>query len=53
MTLWYRAPEVILNMPYTTTIDMWSCACIMAELHKLTPIFNGESEVSQLDKIFR
>lgn len=25
----YRSPEVLLGMPYTTAIDMWSLACIM------------------------
>lgn len=25
----YRSPEVLLGMQYTTAIDMWSLACIM------------------------
>jgi serine/threonine protein kinase len=29
----YRAPEVILELPYTTQIDMWSLGCILYELH--------------------
>jgi mitogen-activated protein kinase 1/3 len=33
VTRWYRAPELILlEHNYTTAIDVWSVACIMAEL---------------------
>jgi serine/threonine protein kinase len=37
----YRAPEVILGMPYGQQIDMWSLACILAELLTGQPIFPG------------
>ena len=33
----YRAPEIILGIPYTPAIDMWSFGCILVEL------FTGES----------
>ena len=33
VTLWYRAPDVLLgSRNYTTSIDIWSCGCIMAEM---------------------
>ena len=44
----YRAPEVILGLPYTTAIDMWSLGCIVAELYTGYPLFPGENEVEQL-----
>ena len=44
----YRAPEVMLGIPYTTAIDMWSLGCIMAELANGYPIFPGETEVDQM-----
>jgi len=44
----YRAPEVILGLPYDTAIDMWSLGCILAELFSGYPIFPGENEVEQL-----
>ena len=41
----YRAPEIILGIPYTMAIDMWSFGCIIAELYTGYPIFPGENEV--------
>ena len=33
VTLWYRAPEVLLGAThYAPAVDIWSVACIMAEL---------------------
>ncbi|KAH8829284.1 Pkinase-domain-containing protein [Flagelloscypha sp. PMI_526] len=33
VTLWYRAPEVLLgSRHYSTAIDMWSVGCIVAEM---------------------
>ena len=29
----YRSPEVILGLPYSMPIDMWSFGCILAELY--------------------
>ena len=28
----YRAPEVILGLPYDHKVDVWSLGCILAEL---------------------
>jgi len=53
VTLWYRAPEVLLGLPYATAVDVWACGCIMGEMYKLSPLFDGESEAEQLDRIFR
>ncbi|XP_075212246.1 dual-specificity tyrosine phosphorylation-regulated kinase 2 isoform X3 [Lycorma delicatula] len=44
----YRSPEVILGLPYGTSIDMWSLGCILAELYTGYPLFPGENEVEQL-----
>jgi len=44
----YRAPEIILGIPYTTSIDMWSFGCVLVELFTGKPVFPGESEHEQL-----
>lgn len=52
VTLWYRAPEVILQAAYATPVDLWSCGCIFAELFIRRPLFCGQSDIDQLSKIF-
>lgn len=47
----YRAPEIILGIPYSTSIDMWSLGCIVAELFLGIPIFPGSSEFNQITRI--
>lgn len=47
----YRSPEIILGLPYTELIDMWSLGCIVAELFLGLPIFPGQSEYNQIWKI--
>lgn len=51
VTLFYRAPEVLLMESYGTAVDIWSCGCIFAELHTRRPLFKGVSEVDQLARI--
>lgn len=55
VTLWYRAPEVLLgSRHYSTAIDMWSVGCIMAEMVMSgAPLFPGDSEIDQIFKIFK
>ncbi|XP_063078948.1 cyclin-dependent kinase 4 [Engraulis encrasicolus] len=52
VTLWYRAPEVLLQSGYMSAVDIWSAGCIFAELFLLRPLFRGFSEAQQLKKIF-
>ncbi|OXU25419.1 hypothetical protein TSAR_003509 [Trichomalopsis sarcophagae] len=54
VTLWYRAPEILLGANrYTCSIDMWSVGCIFAEMATKKPLFQGDSEIDQLFRIFR
>ncbi|KAI4468873.1 cell division protein kinase [Holotrichia oblita] len=53
VTLWYRAPEILLGMPYATPVDIWSVGCILGELYLLKPLFCGSSDSDQLMKILR
>ncbi|KAJ9067411.1 negative regulator of the PHO system [Entomophthora muscae] len=54
VTLWYRAPDVLLGARnYSTAIDLWSVGCIMAELYLGRPLFPGVNNDDQLLRIFR
>lgn len=54
VTLWYRAPEVLLGAPrYSCPVDIWSIGCIFAEMATKKPLFQGDSEIDQLFRIFR
>ena len=54
VTLWYRAPELLLGAKvYSTAVDVWSCGCIMAELLSKKPLFSGQTEISQLNTILK
>lgn len=54
VTLWYRAPEVLLGSArYSTPVDMWSIGCIFAEMSNRKPLFQGDSEIDQILRIFR
>mmetsp|Transcript_29646 Transcript_29646/g.33730 ORF Transcript_29646/g.33730 Transcript_29646/m.33730 type:complete len:300 (+) Transcript_29646:47-946(+) len=53
VTLWYRAPELLLGYEdYSIAIDIWSLGCIFVEMFLLKPLFRGKSEIEQLSKIF-
>lgn len=53
VTLWYRAPDVLLgSRHYTTAIDIWSVGCVFGEMAIGTPLFTGTSPTDQLFRIF-
>ncbi|XP_015427487.1 PREDICTED: cyclin-dependent kinase 10 [Myotis davidii] len=52
VTLWYRAPELLLGTTtQTTSIDMWAMGCVLAELLAHKPLLPGTSEIHQVDLI--
>jgi cell division cycle 2-like protein len=52
VTLWYRAPELLLGADsYATAVDMWSVGCIFAEMLLMKPLFPGRGELDQFDRI--
>lgn len=54
VTLWYRAPEILLgSCHYSTPVDVWSVGCIFAEMVTQRPLFPGDSEIDELFRIFR
>ncbi|XP_029578609.1 homeodomain-interacting protein kinase 1 isoform X5 [Salmo trutta] len=45
---YYRAPEIILGLPFCEAIDMWSLGCVIAELFLGWPLYPGASEYGQI-----
>lgn len=50
----YRAPEIMLTwQTYSGQVDIWSAACIFAEMLQGRPLFPGSSHVDQLQLIVK
>lgn len=51
---YYRAPELLFGCnDYNEKIDVWSAACVVAELLKLAPVFHGKSSRGQILAVFQ
>lgn len=51
---YFRAPEIILgSTSYTTSIDLWSAGCVVAEMILGQPLFTGKDGVDQLVEIIK
>ncbi|KAG0264746.1 TFIIH complex serine/threonine-protein kinase subunit kin28 [Mortierella polycephala] len=54
VTRWYRAPELLFGAKdYGYGIDIWAIGCIFAELLLRNPYLPGDSDMQQLDTIFK
>ena len=51
VTLWYRAPELVANSHYNSSIDLWAVGCIFAEMLLRRPLFPGRDHLHQLQLI--
>ena len=50
----YDIVQVLLGSPkYSCPIDIWSIGTIYAEMVNRRPLFQGDSEIDQLFRIFR
>ena len=47
----YRAPEVILGLPYGQKIDLWSLGCILAELFTGQVLFVNDTLATLLARV--
>ena len=47
----YRAPEIILGMPYDFAIDIWSVGCTLYELYTGKILFTGRTNNQMLRSI--
>jgi serine/threonine protein kinase len=45
----YRSPEIVLGLPYSFAVDMWSLGCILCELTTGRPIFPARDENELLE----
>jgi len=53
-TRWYRAPECLLTDGYYDyKMDVWSVGCVYFEISTLKPLFPGQNEIDQIDKIHK
>ncbi|GFS23124.1 cyclin-dependent kinase 11B [Elysia marginata] len=54
VTLWYRAPELLLGCKeYSTHVDIWSVGCIFAEMLLMKALWPGKSEIDEINRIFK
>uniref|UniRef100_A0A915PZY0 Protein kinase domain-containing protein n=1 Tax=Setaria digitata TaxID=48799 RepID=A0A915PZY0_9BILA len=51
VTRYYRAPEVILGLPYDEKVDVWAIGCILAEMINRKILFPGTDRLDQWNKI--
>ncbi|CAG9465944.1 unnamed protein product [Pedinophyceae sp. YPF-701] len=53
-TRWYRAPECLLTDGYYSyKMDMWGVGCVFFEIVSLFPLFPGQNELDQINRIHR
>jgi len=51
-TRWYRAPECLLtDGHYGYKMDIWGVGCVLFEILSLFPLFPGDNELDQINKI--
>jgi len=54
VTLWYRAPEILLGSKlYGPETDVWAAGCILGELISHAPLMPGRNEAEQIELIFK
>ncbi|XP_017777172.1 PREDICTED: cyclin-dependent kinase 1-A-like [Nicrophorus vespilloides] len=52
VSLWYRAPEILFGSTmYGPKVDIWGAGCVMAEIIDFQTLFDGVSEIEQINKI--
>lgn len=52
-TLWYSAPEILLEKSYGKAIDIWSVGCILLQMVVKKAVFMGDNKNEQLFEIVK
>lgn len=53
-TRWYRAPECLLTDGYYgPEMDIWGAGCVFFEITSLYPLFPGNNELDQINRIHK
>ncbi|CAK6951973.1 homeodomain-interacting protein kinase 2-like isoform X2 [Scomber scombrus] len=52
-TIWYRAPEIMLHIPFNEAIDMWSFGLVAVELATGHPLYPGKTDYEMLNLIMQ
>jgi renal tumor antigen len=51
-TRWYRPPECLMTDGYyNSAMDVWGLGCVLFEIITFYPLFAGENEMDQINKI--
>ena len=51
-TRWYRSPECLLTDGYYNyKMDIWGLGCVFCEILTLAPLFPGDDEIDEVNKI--
>lgn len=53
VTLWYRAPEILIQSEYLSPCDIWAVGCIIVELFNGQVLFRADTELQLLELIFK
>uniref|UniRef100_A0AAV2J5L4 Protein kinase domain-containing protein n=1 Tax=Knipowitschia caucasica TaxID=637954 RepID=A0AAV2J5L4_KNICA len=49
----YRAPEVILGLPFNQSIDIWSLGCTLVQMVTRVQMFSNESEFKNMETMVK
>ncbi|CAG07087.1 unnamed protein product [Tetraodon nigroviridis] len=47
----FRAPEILLGLPYTNAIDMWGVGCVLANLYLRFFLFNADTDYEMMRQV--
>jgi serine/threonine protein kinase len=52
-SLWYRAPEILMDLEYDDKAEVWAFGCVLAELYLGHPLCHASTRMGQLLELFQ